>query len=53
MNVYYIRYKDENDPGCPEFSTTIKGHDAEHAELRFYEAIDSDGWKILSVERFS
>jgi hypothetical protein len=51
MKLYSIKYKDESDPGCPEFSLRIHAHSAEHARERFQEDdIDGGGWTILSVK---
>jgi len=47
---YRVRYKDENDPGCPVFSCVLEAHSKEHARERFYEGPDGDGWEILTIQ---
>ena len=51
MHRYEIQYTDVSDEGCPVFVWTCKAYDLEHAEEKFWEGPDSDGWKILSIKR--
>lgn len=49
---FVVKYTDECDPasfGSAEWRCFA--FDAEHAEMKFLESEDSDGWKILSVGR--
>lgn len=46
---YKITYKDESDPGCPVFSYSLWAYNQEHAESRFYDSEDADGWEIISI----
>ena len=49
MKRYRIEYRDDCDPGCPIFKTTIKAYDREHAVERFLDAPDGEGWEIISI----
>lgn len=49
MRRFRIEYRDSGDSGCPVMSSTWRGHDAEHATERFFEAPDGDGWEIVKI----
>lgn len=50
MKLFRITYTDESDPCCPEFTQRVRAHDREHAEEKFFDSDDFDGWKILRVD---
>jgi hypothetical protein len=45
-----VRYRDQDDPGCPVFSCVIKGYDRDHVIERFLDAPDGEGWQIISID---
>lgn len=49
MKRYRIRYRDADDPGCPEMTVIYKGYDKVHAIERFWESPDGEGWEITGV----
>ena len=49
MRIYRITYRDE-DPGCPLFTMRIRAADPAHAEERFFDAPDAEGWVIVKIE---
>jgi hypothetical protein len=48
---WMIRYRDEYDEGCPIFTWLCFAFDAEHAQMKFMDDVDSEGWRIVSIER--
>jgi hypothetical protein len=48
---FRVRYTDEDDDCCPIFAYTTTADSREHAERKFYEGPDPEGWKIVSIER--
>jgi hypothetical protein len=50
LYLYQIEYKDDS-PESPQFSTRLWAYNLEHAEERFYEGLDSEGWRIISIAR--
>lgn len=51
LNRYRITYRDAHDPGSPIFHAAMHAHDSEHAERRFFDSDDSEGWEILKIEK--
>lgn len=47
MRRYAIEYKDSCDPGCPVFTWTCRAHNPQHAEQKFFDSEDSEGWAIV------
>lgn len=41
MKLYCITYRDT--PSSEQQTTTFRGHDAEHAENRFLDSLESEG----------
>jgi hypothetical protein len=48
---YAIEYRDAYDPCCPIFTQHTWAYNLEHAEDRFFDAPDAEGWEILSLRR--
>jgi hypothetical protein len=47
LKLFRIAYRDG--AGCPTFTQTCWAYDREHAEERFLDAPDADGWEIISI----
>ncbi len=45
---FRITYTDDTDPGCPDFTTTVRAYDIEHAQELLCEDI---GWCVISIKR--
>ena len=50
QSTYLIRYRDDS-PGAPVFTWRTRAYSAEHAEEKFLDSPDGEGWKVLEVER--
>jgi len=50
VGTYVIRYSDAS-PGAPVFTWRTRAYSAEHAEEKFLDGPDGDGWRVLSVQR--
>jgi hypothetical protein len=48
---YIVTYTDRGDVACPEFTQGVWAYNLEHAEDKFFDGEDSEGWKILSIRR--
>jgi hypothetical protein len=51
LYLYALTYTDSSDPGCPRLTWRTWAYNLEHAELKFVEGEDSDGWTVLDVAR--
>lgn len=51
LYLFEIKYRDEGDPASPTFEQKEWAYDPEHAEDKFWDAPDSDGWRILSITK--
>ena len=51
MNRYCVTYTDLNDDGCPRFTWHCSAWDQEHAERKFYESDDDEGWVVVKIKR--
>lgn len=47
LYLYLVHYRDRNDHACPIFTWRTWAYDAAHAEERFTESDDDDGWTIV------
>lgn len=52
MHRYQIRYRDDSDES-PIFSMIMLAYSKEHAEEKFYNDDDDDGWVLVSVSKLS
>lgn len=48
MKRYVIRYRDEA-PESPIFTVKTFAYSVEHAEEKFFDAPDAEGWVIVSI----
>ncbi len=46
---YKISYRDSGDTGCPVFSYSLWTYNQEHAQDKFYDSEDADGWEIITI----
>jgi len=51
LYLFRIRYKDRWDPAFGEDVWRTWAYDSEHAQDRFHEADEDEGWEILSIEK--
>lgn len=49
LRDFVVHYRDAG-AGSPEFMSAVRAYDAGHAEERFHESCDDDGWVIVSVK---
>lgn len=48
LKLFDIEYQDESGDS-PVFTQRVKAYDREHAEMKFYDSPDADGWVILRI----
>lgn len=51
LYLFRVEYTDQHDPAFGKDVIRLWAYDTNHAEERFVESEDADGWKVLSVER--
>ena len=50
---YAIDYTDSHNPCCPIFTQCVWAYNLEHAEIKFFDSPDADGWKIITLRRLA
>lgn len=48
---FKIIYRDRVDAGSSDFDTYVWAYDAEHAEDKFFDSPDDDGWEIVLLSK--
>lgn len=51
LYLYEVTYTDPSDDGIGQLTQRIWAYNLEHAEEKFYEAPDAEGWRIVSLAR--
>ncbi len=51
LYLFRFVYTDIDDSCCPDFDCSLWAYDREHAEDRFFDGPDADGWRIVSCAR--